>query len=182
MPARAARRYARAFVGFARDSGALAAVRNDLAGLGAAVRDCPDLAAFLGDYTLPSAARHAVVEAALAPRVHPVTKRFLLFLEQRRRLGLLGDVCGAFAALLDLDDGVHRGTLDSAFDLSDAETEAIRSRLVQRTGAAVELRARAAPELLGGFRAQVGDTVYDFSLATMLDGLMRRMAAGGSLA
>ena len=179
MPAKAARRYAQAFLDLAREEGGLDDAQANLAGLAEVIRACPELAAFLGDYTLPAGKRRAILEETLAPRLHPLTWRLVRFLDDRRRLGLLRDLCEVFHELREREAGVLRGTLESAFALPDAEAAAIRDRLGRKSGGTVALRTSIAPELLGGFRARVGDTVYDCSLATALDAFVRQAGSSG---
>jgi F-type H+-transporting ATPase subunit delta len=57
------------------------------------------------------------------------------------------------------------------------EAEGIAARAGRRIGKRVVLRTAEDPALLGGYRLQVGDKVYDLSLAARLRMLRRNMTA-----
>lgn len=175
----AARRYAGAFLDLAHDWKLIARARANLDAVGRWMADCPELARFCRDYALSMAARRRVLDRIFDGRVHARTWQLLLFLEKRRRLGLLADLCRAFGELHDQRRGVLKGTLASAFTLSETETRAITERACSLTRQTVSLTVGVAPALLGGFRLQVRDTVYDLSLAGALADFRRRAGGAG---
>jgi F-type H+-transporting ATPase subunit delta len=176
---RAAGRYARALLDLAGEQGVAEAVRADADRLAALWSESAELAAFAGDYALPRAARRRVLDQIFGGRLHELTWRFVRFLEERKRLGLLGDVCAALGAMDDRRRGRVEAWLDSPFEVPAAETQAIAARLAERIGRTVRIRATVAPELLGGFRLRVEDRLYDLSLAGALDAYRRKAAGMG---
>jgi F0F1-type ATP synthase delta subunit len=81
---------------------------------------------------------------------------------------LLGDVCAAFRELDETRQGLVRGHLTTAWPVEDAAAAGVAARLTERLGSRVVLARAADPGLLGGFRVQVRDTVYDASVAARL--------------
>ena len=174
--ARVARRYSRALFALARQTGQVDAVQADLRGLDAWLASSADLRGFLMDYLIPREARRRALAALFENRVSPLAFRFLMFVESRKRSGVLGQICEAFTRQHEALLGIVRGQLCSAFALSPADTALLTGRIEARTPGRLELTAAVEPSLLGGFRLRPGDMVYDLSLAAQLRMLRKRMA------
>ena len=172
---KAAPRYARALFAIARQGGELDAVREDLGAVARLVHSSAELQAFLRNYTLGRSVRSKALTELFASRVRPLTFRLLAFMESKRRLSMLPDVCGRFLELCDRERGVAPGQLTTAFNLEPVDVQAIAARTEARAGTRVELTANLDPSLLGGFQVQVGDTLYDLSVATRLRRLKSKM-------
>ena len=172
---KAARRYAVALLDLACEAGQADAVREDLVSLQAAIRGSADLVRFLTNYLLPRAARAAALGQLLASRLSPLAFRFVMFLESKRRLGLLSDVCEGYVELDDQRKGIVRGQLGSPFDLDADAVQAIREWARLRIPGELDLTLRREADLLGGVRLQVGSFVYDLSLAAQLRMLRESM-------
>jgi F-type H+-transporting ATPase subunit delta len=180
MHSRVARRYAKALLDLARERGVQDEVRADLNAIAGAAAASPELAAFLPDYVLPAASRQRALEALFADRVLGLTWQFLQLLEERRRLMVLPGVCVAFCELHDRELGLVHAMLASAFELPEKESGRIVQRMEAATVRKVLLKKSVIPELLGGFRVQVEDRVYDLSLSGALESFRRQASGVGS--
>ena len=58
-------------------------------------------------------------------------------------------------------DGVATARIDSAFPLTDAQLAELKAALEKRFGKKIEATVNVDPELIGGARITVGDTVID---------------------
>ena len=173
----AADRYAKALHDLAVAAGAVAEVARDLAAVRLWVSDSAEFRAFLSNYLLPRKARMAVLEGLMGSRLQPLTWQFVRFVESRRRLALLSDICAFYREREDVRQGILRARLGSAQPLEPAEQALLATRATQRTGRRVEFQLVHSPELLGGYRLQIEDTVYDFSLSARLRLLRERMVS-----
>jgi len=178
LRSRASHRYAQALHDLATREGALEAVRSDLARIQSDLAGSGDLRGFIGNYQYASARRLKTLEALFATRVHPLGWRFIRFLESKRRLGILDDICSDFQKQEELRQGILRGRLTSAFELSSDDVKDIALHAGNRIRKKLILETEKNPDLLGGCRLQVGDTVYDFSLAARLRMIRQTMMAG----
>jgi F-type H+-transporting ATPase subunit delta len=178
LPSKASRRYARALHDLALETGQVESARADVSALLDARLPSEELNRFLRDYRLPRSTRAEVLDELFAGRVCPLIWRFLRFLESKRRLPLLPDVCKAFQEIDDRQRGIVRGALRSAFPVEAGLVSTIEQRLAVRLAADVRLAAAPDPALLGGFCVRVRDTLYDLSLATQLRLLKRAMSRG----
>lgn len=178
MQAPAARRYARALCALAQDAGARDAVRADLAALKRALDSSPELLRFSGNYLVPQGIRDQSLKQLFESRVQPLTWRFLRFLESKRRLGILGQIAAVYEDDEQARSGVVRGTVTTAVPLDDGRLVAVSGRASAKTGYTVTLSKVVDASLLGGFCLQVGDTVYDYSLAARLKAARMALAEG----
>ncbi|MEI8120781.1 MAG: ATP synthase F1 subunit delta [bacterium] len=178
LRSRAARRYARALHDLATEASALDAVSADLKSLRRSLESSPELRAFVANVLLPADARVRVLTALFSNRTHPLVWRFIRFLESKRRAGLLEEISADFQEQEEARQGILRGSLASAYPVSPSDASELAGRLGSRWGRKVFLETEENPDLLGGGRLQVGDTVYDFSLSARLRMMRQTMMAG----
>lgn len=176
MSSRIARRYARAFFLEAREADRIPAVQADFRGLAELIRGFPALRGFLGDYALPREARRRALSSLFESRLDPLTWKFLRFLESKRRLAAIDDIAQVIAAYADAERGVVKAAMTAACPLDDNQRASLAERVGRRLGAPVELAVAVDARLLGGFRFQIGDRLFDYSLRGALDGLRVRLA------
>ncbi|TAN37365.1 MAG: ATP synthase F1 subunit delta [Verrucomicrobia bacterium] len=163
-----ARRYARALLNLASEQQALDTVRSEMRELHALLRASPELTWLLGRGPLGIETRSEHIRRLLAARVHPLTLRFLLFLNGRRRLALLDTVLTIFEELCDHQDGVVRVQITAAHTLSAAQLTALQGKLAAQLQRPMKTQVAVDAQLIGGFKLQIGDDVQDYSLATQL--------------
>ena len=178
VPSRAARRYAKALFDLALETGQMDAVKDDLSSLQVLSLESREFERFLGDYRLPRPIREKLLTDMLAGRLQALSLRFLTFLESKRRLGLLGQICGAFMSLHDRMNGIVRGQLMSAFDLAGTDVAAISGRVEATLEGHLLLNVAVDSDLLGGFRLRIGDVIHDFSVAGQLRRMKQRLVYG----
>jgi F-type H+-transporting ATPase subunit delta len=178
LRSRAAHRYAQALHDLATGAAVLEVVGGDLTSIQKDLEGSGDLRVFMGNYRHASARRAETLEALFAARVHPLVWRFIRFLESKRRLGLLGEICLDFKEQEERRQGILRGRLTSAFPLTAGQVQDIAVQAGSRISKQLILETEENPGLLGGCRLQVGDTVYDFSLAAQLRMIRQTMMAG----
>jgi F-type H+-transporting ATPase subunit delta len=171
----AARRYARALFQLSTEQNRSDAVCTDLLGLGELLETAPDLARFVGSYVIPSDQRVATLRALFEGKVDGLTFRFLLFLESKKRMGLLKDVVAEVGALNDERSGVVEVNVTSAGSLDPSQFAAITRRLEDRFGKRIKASAGVDAQLLGGFTVQVGGRILDYSVETQLQTLNRSL-------
>ena len=176
LRSKAARRYAMALHDLA--AGDMDAVGTELVAIQGLLEGSEELRLFMGNYLLPSDRREQTLVALFGTQMHPLVWRFIRFLEAKRRLGMLGEICQDFREREEVRCGIVRGTLASAFAVLPDDVGKIAAHAGSRIGKQLILKTEETPGLIGGCRLQVGDTVYDFSLAAQLRMLRQTMMAG----
>lgn len=169
------RRYAQALHAEALSSSAIEATDRDVALVRQALADSSELSRFFGSPVISREKKKSVVAALLKERVGPVLLRLIDLLVDKGREDHLLSVLASYAALRDEELGVTDVSVRSARSVSDEERTAISMALKNRIGKDVRLAVTVDPSLLGGMVIQVGDTVYDGSVANKLASLRERM-------
>jgi F-type H+-transporting ATPase subunit delta len=175
----AARRYAKALFGIARDDGTVEATGRELEALAGLLDENPDLQKALFRPLHPMAQRRAALRA-VAERLGSgaMLQNFYSFLVDQRRLIDFSTIRNEFVRLAAEAEGRTEGRITSARPLDDATRDRLVAALSRRTGRQVSVRVEVDPELIGGVVAQVGDLVFDGSLRTQLAQLRANLTKG----
>ena len=68
-------------------------------------------------------------------------------------------------------------TIESAFELTDAQVDELRAALERRFGRKIEATVTVNPALIGGARVTVGDSVLDGSVQAKLAAMSAQLRA-----
>jgi F-type H+-transporting ATPase subunit delta len=176
----AARRYARALFGLARDAGEVDPVRAELASMTEVLDGMPELRRALFRPLHPAAERKAAL-AAVAEHLgaSAILRNFLQFLIDQRRLIDFATIHAEFERLADEASGRMRAEVISASPLAEPQVERLREVLARKSGRDVAVEVTLDASLLGGVVAKVGDLVFDGSLRTQLRQLRTSLTKEG---
>lgn len=172
-----ARRYARALLDVATETGRADAVSEQLSSVSGALSQNRELADVLFNPAYTREQRTRVVEAllkSLGP-VEPVLGNTLRLLVDRNRLVYLPDIARLYRDMADAQASRVRGHVTSAVPLSADALQKLSGQLKELTQRNVVLEARVDPNVLGGVAAQVGSTLYDGTLRTQLEQMRREL-------
>jgi len=162
-------RYASALFDLAKDQKALDAVGGDLQAVQRMLAESADLRRLVRSPVISREDQAGALEA-LADRAgfYGLTRRFLGFLAQKRRLFALPQIIDAYAALLAEHKGEVAAEVVSAVPLTDEQLGAVREQLGKAVGQKVNVTTAVDPDLLGGLIVRVGSRMIDASLRTKL--------------
>ncbi len=93
------------------------------------------------------------------------------------RLAALPEIAAQFQSLVDAQSGVSQATIESAFELDDAQVAEVKSVMEKRFGRKLETSVVVVPELIGGVRVVVGDEVLDTSIRARLEQMKAALSA-----
>lgn len=93
------------------------------------------------------------------------------------RMSILPAIANAFEVLKAQDEGVLDAHIIAAVKPSAAETKDLIKRLETRFGKKIEATVSVDPEIIGGFKIIVGDTVIDASVQGQLQNLAYTLSA-----
>jgi F-type H+-transporting ATPase subunit delta len=178
-----ARRYARALLSLARDSGDVVAATdgfaNDLERF-AAVLDLDNglLRSALENPGITLGERKGVLDAVLPKlELQQITKNFLSLLLDKGRFTVLPEIRVQYMAMADEQAGRVRATVSTARPISPELGAQVQASLEQATGKTVLVQFVVDPALIGGMVAKVGDTVYDASVRSRLMSVQQSLSA-----
>lgn len=167
------RAYARAALAVAEAEGAQELVERELDAVARALDSSEELRATLTDAQVPLGRRLAVVDGELLADASPATRSALAMLLAAERLGELSGVVAAMRELADSSRIVAEVAV--AMPLDDARRTALTAALERATGRELDVRFVVDPEVVGGVRATVGDTVLDGSVLRRISDLRTRV-------
>lgn len=169
--------YAKAVVALATAEDALDTVETELTTVARSVEGSTDLRDHLTDLQVPVGQRLTFLETEVLTAAHPATRAALAMLIAADRVldlqPIAQQVSEAAAELRDRD----LAEVWVATPLDDAQRDQLRQALERATGKSLDLRVHVDESVLGGVRAQVGDTVIDGSIAARLDDVKTRIGA-----
>jgi len=137
----------------------------------------PQMSAALDNPQLTAADKEALLLKVCGDRLDGQGRNFLRVLVEADRLAVLPQISTLFDSLKDAAEGVAKAQIDTAFPLSDAELADIRTGLERHFGTKIEATVSVVPELIGGARITVGDTVIDGSVQAKLQAMAARLRA-----
>ena len=104
-------------------------------------------------------------------------RNFVRVLIEGDRIAVLPQIQEMFEALKDSADGIAKATIETAFPFEGNELAELISALEERFGRKIEATVAVRPELIGGARVTVGDTMIDGSVQEQLRAMAAQLRA-----
>lgn len=171
-----ARPYAEAAFRLAQEHNAFPAWSGML-GLVSQVVANPQMATALDNPKLTAADKEALLLKVCGESLDPFGRNFVRVLIDADRVGVLPQIATLFEGLKNGAEGVAKARIESAFPLSDAELADLKAALEKHFGKKIEATVAVDPELIGGARITVGDTVIDGSVQAKLQAMATQLRA-----
>jgi F-type H+-transporting ATPase subunit delta len=177
---RAAERYADALLGLAEEMKRTEEVAADMRLIHDCVRSSYDLKLFFESPIIDRNKKRKVIEALFKGKVNELTEHFLFLLLDKGRGALTDPIAVEFAALHDQLRGIVNADLKAAYKFDKTDESKVQSKLEEVTGKKVRVSFSIDKSLIGGFLAQIGDTVYDGSVRRQLEILKQQFISTGN--
>ena len=170
-----AKRYAQALFAAAKEKSCTTAVLQDLKALAQALAAHADFSSLFYHLQLTSEQKRAALAPVLEELLlEPMALNFVFLLFKKKRESFFLDIVAAYQAAVRQARGEVVGTVTSIRELNEAELSSLGDQVKQLTGCqTVELRTKVDKSILGGLVLQIGDTIYDGSLARVCGGFVR---------
>jgi len=172
---RIAYRYAEALRGAAEELREADEIAGDLTMIRGAVDGSQEFRTFLKSPIVKAEKKKVTFAAVFGTRVRPLTLQFAQLLIEKGREAMLPLVIDCFFRLRDDALGIVPMDVRSAAELTGEQIAEIERRIGTVEQKTVRATVRVEKELIGGFVARVGDTVYDGSVKRQLELLRRRL-------
>jgi F-type H+-transporting ATPase subunit delta len=173
-------RYAAALFELADEKGELDKVAGDLRDLRKMLAESADMRRMVASPVIDRKDRtNAIGEIAKRSGFSTTTANFLGVLVHNGRLFALGNVIGAFLALLATKRGELTAEVSSAQPLTESQIAAVSAALKKALGRTAALESTVDPSLIGGLVVKVGSRMIDGSLKTKLQRLSLSMKGIG---
>ena len=165
-----ARPYATAIFRMAKEQNALAAWSDQLALLAAIASDA-QMKVIIDDPKLPSSELERMVLAIGASKLNEQAVNLVKLLIENSRLAIIADIAAAYEDLKAQDEGSLDAEITAAAQPTDAQVKTLVKQLETKFGKKIEVQVKLDPELIGGIKIVVGDTVIDASVRGQLQEL-----------
>lgn len=165
-----ARPYAVAAFRLAKEKSALATWSAMLAFLDAVVSD-QAVRALIDDPKVEMAAVERMLVAVCKGKLDDAGLNLVRLLVENNRLLVAPEIAAIFEELKAQDEGVLEAEITAAIKITDAQVKAIVEQLQRRFGKKIEASVKVDPEIVGGIKIVIGDTVIDASVRGRLQEL-----------
>lgn len=171
-----ARPYAVAAYKLAKEKKALS-TWSDMLGFASAVASDAQMQAFINDPKVVQADLEATFLKVCGDKLDVHGQNLIKVLVEYGRLALLPEIATAFEALKAQDEGTLDAEIIAAAKPTAAMTKDLVKRLEGKFGKKIEASVSVDPEIIGGFKIIVGDTVIDASVKGQLQNLAYTLTA-----
>lgn len=174
----AARVYAKALFDIGVQEKAIGSIYDDLHAVEKAIGGLDsELSAFFRAPQLRREDKKRIMKLAFEDKVGRPVLGLLLLLVEKRREPLLDNVVDEFDSYRDSHEGRVEARVTTARKMDPDLAKALRKALEERTKKQVVLHEQIDPEVLGGIRVNLGDSVLDGTIRRGLQDMRRSFAA-----
>ncbi|MDR2876047.1 MAG: F0F1 ATP synthase subunit delta [Methylobacillus sp.] len=165
-----ARPYAVAVFRLAKEKNALAKW-SDMLALAGSVAANPQMRDVIDDPRFESAEIERLMLKICGDKLDAEGGNLIKLLVEYGRLALLPEIARIYEELKAQDEGALEAEITASAALTDAQVQTLVDRLQKKFGKKVEASVHVDPEIIGGIKIVVGDTVIDASVRGQLQNL-----------
>jgi F-type H+-transporting ATPase subunit delta len=174
-----AKRYAKALFAVAKEEGQVDIIGNALKSVGEFMAQSPEIEAALINPIYPMDLKRSIVEEIIkAYGLQGVLVTFLKLLVERHRIQCLAEIVTSFSELMDEESGVVKAIVKTAVPLSPELKEKFAEVLAGISSKKIILEVKEDPSIIGGVVTSIGDTVWDGSIRSQLQGFKESIERG----
>lgn len=174
------KRYAISLLESAGEKKLVDAIYNDMKLIASTLKANKELIRVLSSPIIRPNIKLIILEEIFKSRVNSDTIAFLKFLIEKNRENLLENIAENFLELKDEQDGIVNVEVSAPESFTGDQLEKFKANLEKTLNKKVRLNLKIDSEMIGGFVAKVGDTVFDASLKHQLELLKKQLLKGGA--
>lgn len=165
---RIADRYAKSLLDISKEKGNLDEVKSDMTAVLETLSGSKELSNLLANPIVPSKDKKEVLSKVFSNQSE-TSRNFLLFVTDKGREGVLGEIASRFIKTYDKLKGIARASVTSAIPLNEASMATIKRYLSGALGVdQIELETKIDPSIIGGMLIRYEDKLLDLSIAKEL--------------
>ena len=167
--------YAKALYDIALEENVLEEVKNDFNVIVSSIKEQPQ---FLNVLTLPKLDKEEkkqLIKSIFSSNTPQILVNFLMVLIDKDRINLLTEIMIAYNELVNQHFGILEGTVYSAVALSEGQLTELTYAFTKKLNQKVKLNVEIDPSLLGGYKVNLGNVVYDNSIKLQLKNLKNNL-------
>ena len=164
-------KYAGAVFAVAEKSGQLSEVSLRLNTLLMMYKTSPELRLFLQSRRISLENKSKILQAVLKDVLSEFGFELIFQLLNDGRVQLLEEIIKRVQFLIDSKSGAMKITVSTTAPLNDNELDDLVSRIEKKLEKKIEMETIVDPDILGGVKFRIGNTIIDGSIATRLQKL-----------
>ena len=168
--------YGQSLYDLAAEEGLTEEIMNEMEAVKGIFKENPDYITLLLEPSVPRRERLRLLDEAFKDQIHPYLMNFLMILLENSLLRGFSECCRIFRESYNKDHGIAEATVTSAVALTNAQTDALRSRLEQMSGKTVHLRQKVDSGVLGGLRVEIEGKLLDGTVMGRLADLRKKVS------
>ncbi len=145
--------------------------RSNQLNLLAAITNDERMASIIDDPKLPAHQLEKVVLAVCEGKLNEQGVNLVKLMIENNRLSIVSEIAEAYEELKAQDESRLEAQLTAASKPTDAQVKMFIKQLEAKFGKKIEAQVQIDPELIGGIKIVVGDTVIDASVRGQLQEL-----------
>ncbi|SDI04081.1 ATP synthase F1 subcomplex delta subunit [Alteribacillus persepolensis] len=178
ISSQAANRYAGALFDLAKEKGVLEDTRAELETVKNVFQDNEQLLALLHHPKVSHEKKEQLLREGFAGASELVQNMLLLLLE-KDRIDNIVLVAESFQQLADEEQKVGHAVVSTVKPLSESERTLISEKFAKKVGKdTLYIENQIDPQLVGGIKVQIGDTIFDGSVKGQLNRMERELVSG----
>lgn len=162
---RVANRYAKSLIDLTKEQNSLDVIFNDMKSFQQTLHSSVALQNMLKSPVVNNDDKLSVLKKVFAGSLHATTMNFFAIIVRKNRAFVLDSISDAFISQYNTYNNIISATVKTAQPI-DAEVTAEVTRFIEKqSGKKVALTTTIDPSLIGGLIIQIGDNLYDASIA-----------------
>jgi len=171
-------RYAISLLETAIEKNNLDVITNDLHLLVDTLKQNKKLELMLESPVIRPELKFKILDEIFGKKISKDSMNFIEFVISKKRENLLQSIGNRFLELRDEHLGIANVVVTATSGFTDEQKNVLQSRLEKILKKKVRLNFKTDVELVGGFIAKVGDTLYDASIKHQLELLKKQFLTG----
>ena len=121
----------------------------------------------------------SILEEIFKSKIDSDTMNFIRFVVHKNRENFLPGILENFLELFDAKLGIVNVTVKTAFEFDDEQKRLLKDKMEKYLNKTTRIGYLLDENIVGGFVAKIGDTVYDASIKHQLELLKKQFLSGG---
>jgi F-type H+-transporting ATPase subunit delta len=173
-------RYAQSLLDITEEKNNLDSVYEDVTLVLSALNQNPELRRVIISPVIKPKTKLSILNEIFSNKIGEELLRFIRFIIEKEREEYLYDIMDRFRELRNEKLGIIDVEVKTAWQFTQKQTEELSKRLEEMFDKKVQMSFVIDKNVLGGFIAKVGDTLFDASVRNQLDNLKRKFLQGNA--
>ncbi len=173
-------RYASSLLDMAKEKNNLEVISRDMEVVYSVLDENAQLKNLLASPVIKPPVKLTILTEIFQSVISPDSLNFIKFIVDKNREDILYSIIKKFLELKDESLGIVNVNVVSAIEFTPEQELELRNKMESFLKKSVRLNFKIDRQIIGGFIARVGDTVFDASLKHQLDLLKQQFVKGGA--